>query len=220
MQGSYPPPQIHWGAMERLGLHSSGTYVWLMVLSVRGLQVSPSILTVKTVMLSGHSGVVSTKMELNPPTLWGSKLAHGVNKHGSPPIASQCGMKFQSPKLYFPESRNISSLVEWLMVPLSYLGMGGLMRLPRLSSSSLLPQTMSEALLCPIQYISEGFTSSQNFKLRNCVLDSKSKGTSNLEPGYSYQNPFPSSILGSSQGLLPVYMIRNSSELITSPFPL
>lgn len=166
--------------MERLGLHSSGTYVWLMVLSVRGLQVSPSILTVKTVMLSGHSGVVSTKMELNPPTLWGSKLARGVNKHGSPPIASQCGMKFQSPKLYFPESRNISSLVEWLMVPLSYLGMGGLMRLPRLSSSSLLPQTMSEALLCPIQYISEGFTSSP--KLQTTELCSRLKIQRDLKP--------------------------------------
>lgn len=135
-------------------------------------------------VLDGHSGLVSTKMELNPPTPLGSLLAPGVNDHGS---HHYC-IKSQAPELTFLEPSLLPS--RWFLhfhtllaagvdcSPLQHvcypiLGHRVPCGLPKLSKGIIPLQVMSEAHLCPIQCFSEGHTFSPDFKVNSCALNSK-----------------------------------------------
>lgn len=135
-------------------------------------------------MLDRHSGLVSTKMELNPPTPLGSVLAPGDNDHGSHHYL----IKSQAPELTFLEPSllpdrwfihfrtfltEVVDCFPWQHVYYPILGHGGLCGLPRLSKGIILLQAISEAHVCPIQCSSEGHTFSPDFKVKNCALNSK-----------------------------------------------
>lgn len=94
-----------------------------LVPSVHGLHASPSILIAS--VLNGHSGLVSTKVELSPPMFLGSVLASGIDDHRSHHFLwaqspNHLNFLYLNP-VFFMENgsynTSISLLVQCLIVP-------------------------------------------------------------------------------------------------------
>lgn len=119
-----------------------------------------------------YSGLISTKVELNPPTFW-ALCWHLVLMIMDLTITFQHAMKSQSSRLSFPETSLPPG--EWnTNIPSRSLVWGLLASLLLFLGKASLRGCPGWAPSCPIQNFPGGLTFSKNFKLKNCVLDPKS----------------------------------------------